>query len=278
LAVSLIDVATLARRLAGSDQPTVIDVRWRLGDPSARPAYRHGHVPGAAFLDLDAELCGEPGPGGRHPLPPVGRLQAALRAAGVRTDRTVVAYDHGDGQAAARLWWTLRWAGHGDVSVLDGGFAAWVDADRPVEPGEAEPPYGDFVVLPGQLPVLDADGAARLARDGVLVDARAAERYRGEVEPVDREPGRIPGAVNIPVAQLVGADGRLLPAAELRQAFEAAGVRADRPVGAYCGSGVSAARTVFALHEAGFDGAGLYVGSWSEWITDPSRPRALGAA
>jgi thiosulfate/3-mercaptopyruvate sulfurtransferase len=276
--VSLIDEASLARRLAGADPPTVIDVRWRLGEPSARPAYRHGHVPGAAFLDLDAELCGSPGPGGRHPLPAVERLQAALRTAGVRNDRAVVAYDHGDGQAASRLWWTLAWAGHADVAVLDGGFATWTRAGRPVEPGEAEPPHGDFVVRPGQLPVLDADGAARLARDGVLLDARVAERFRGEIEPVDREPGRIPGAINVPVAALVGADGRLLPAAELRRVFEAAGVRGDEPVGAYCGSGVSAARTVFALHEAGFRDAGLYVGSWSEWITDPSRPRALGAA
>jgi thiosulfate/3-mercaptopyruvate sulfurtransferase len=231
VAVSLIDEASLARRLAGSGPPTVIDVRWRLGEPSARPAYRHGHVPGAAFLDLDAELCGEPGPHGRHPLPPVVHLQDALRTAGVRGDRTVVAYDHGDGQAASRLWWTLRWAGHADVAVLDGGFAAWVAAGRPVEPGEAEPPHGDFVVRPGHLPVLDADGAARLARDGVLLDARVEQRYRGEIEPVDREPGRIPGAVNLPVAQLLGADGRLRPAAELRQVFEAAGVRVDRPVG-----------------------------------------------
>jgi thiosulfate/3-mercaptopyruvate sulfurtransferase len=275
--VSLIDEATLARRLAGSDPPTVIDVRWRLGEASARPAYRHGHVPGAAFLDLDADLCGEPGPGGRHPLPPVARLQEALRVAGVRADRAVVAYDHGDGQPASRLWWTLRWAGHTDVAVLDGGFAAWTAAGRPVEPGEAEPPHGDFVVRPGHLPVLDADGAARLARDGVLLDARVEQRYRGEIEPVDREPGRIPGAVNVPAAALVGADGRLLPADELRRVFAAAGVRDQTPVGAYCGSGVTAARTVFALHQAGFDGAGLYVGSWSEWITDPSRPRALGA-
>jgi thiosulfate/3-mercaptopyruvate sulfurtransferase len=278
VAVSLIDVATLARRLAGSDPPTVIDVRWRLGERSARPAYRHGHVPGAAFLDLDAELCGDPGPGGRHPLPPIERLRDALHAAGVRNDRAVVAYDHGDGQAASRLWWTLRWAGHADAAVLDGGFAAWTEAGRPIEPGEAEPPHGDFVIRPGQLPVLDADGAARVARDGVLLDARVEQRHRGEVEPVDREPGHIPGAVNLPVARLLGADGRLRPAAELRQVFEAAGVRADGPVGAYCGSGVTAARTVFALHQAGFDGAGLYVGSWSEWITDPSRPRARGAA
>ena len=277
VAVSLIDVPTLARRLAGSDPPTVIDVRWRLGEPSAHAAYRHGHVPGAAFLDLDADVCGEPGPGGRHPLPPRERLQDVLRGAGVRDNHPVVAYDHGDGQPAARLWWTLRWAGHPDVAVLDGGYAAWVAAGRPVEPGEAEPPYGDFVVRPGNLPVVDADGAARIAREGVLIDARVPARYRGEREPVDPVAGRIPGAVNQPVADLLGPDGLLPRPARLRELFEAVGVRPDGPVGAYCGSGVSAARTVHALHEAGIP-ASLYVGSWSEWITDPSRPVARGDA
>jgi thiosulfate/3-mercaptopyruvate sulfurtransferase len=250
-------------------------VRWRLGEPSARPAYGHGHIPGAAFLDLDGEVSRAPGAGGRHPLPPTDQLQEALRRAGVREHRPVVVYDHGDGQAAARLWWTLRWAGQADVTVLDGGYAAWVAGGRPVEPGEAVPPYGDITVRPGQLPVVDADGAARLAREGVLLDARVAERYRGEKEPIDPVAGRIPGAVNLPLAELATADGRLRPAAELREIFEAAGVRADGAVGAYCGSGVSAARTVLALHEAGFDGA-LYVGSWSEWITDTSRPVARG--
>jgi thiosulfate/3-mercaptopyruvate sulfurtransferase len=276
VAVSTIDVATLARGLAGAHPPTVIDVRWRLGQPSARSAYRDGHVPGAAFLDLDADVSGEPGPGGRHPLPAPSALQEALRRAGVRQDHPVVVYDHGDGQPAARLWWTLRWAGHPDVAMLDGGYAAWFDAERPVEPGDAEPPYGDFVVRPGQMPVADAAGAARLAEEGVLLDARVPERYRGEVEPIDPVPGRVPGAVNLPVAALTDVDGRLLPARRLREIFEAAGVRAGRPVGAYCGSGVTAARTVFALHEAGFDEAVLYVGSWSEWITDPARPVAMG--
>jgi thiosulfate/3-mercaptopyruvate sulfurtransferase len=275
-AVSIIDVPTLARRLAAADPPTVIDVRWRLGQPSARSAYRDGHVPGATFLDLDADVCGQPGPGGRHPLPEPDRLEEALRRAGVRHDHPVVVYDHGDGQPASRLWWTLRWAGHPDVAVLDGGYGAWVEAGRPVEPGDAEPPYGDIVVRPGQLPVADAAGAARLAEEGVLLDARVPERYRGEVEPIDPVPGRVPGAVNLPVAGLADPDGRLLPPERLRETFEAAGVRADRPVGAYCGSGVTAARTVFALHEAGFDHAVLYVGSWSEWITDPARLVAMG--
>jgi len=275
--VALIDVPTLARLLAGSRPPAVIDVRWRLGAPPARPAYLDGHIPGAAFLDLDRDLSGEPGPGGRHPLPPPRRLEAALRRAGVRENQPVVVYDGGDGQPAARLWWTLRWAGHSDVAVLDGGYAAWVADGRPIEPGEAEPPYGDFTVRPGQLPVADAAGARRLAAgEGVLLDARVPERYRGETEPIDPVAGHIPGAVNLPAGRLAGVDGRLRAPDELRAIFDAAGVRAGGPVGAYCGSGVTAARTVLALHTAGFDDAALYVGSWSEWITDSSRPVARG--
>jgi thiosulfate/3-mercaptopyruvate sulfurtransferase len=275
--VPLIDDATLAQQLAGADPPTVIDVRWQLGGPPGIDDYRHSHIPGAAFLDLDAELCGAPGPGGRHPLPDVALLQTALRQAGVRAGNPVVAYDAGDMQAAARLWWTLRWAGHNAVQVLDGGYAAWVAANRPVESGEPTPTPGDFTVQPGQLRVLDAEQAAQLARAGVLLDARIAPRFRGEMEPIDRVAGHIPGAVNLPAARLVRPDGRLLSATALRDVFREAGVRAGEPVGAYCGSGVTAAQTVLALHVAGFDDAALYVGSWSHWVTDPARPVAAGA-
>jgi thiosulfate/3-mercaptopyruvate sulfurtransferase len=274
--VALIDVPTLAQRLAGIHPPTVIDVRWRLGGPPGRAGYLTGHIPGAAYLDLDRDVAAPPGPGGRHPLPDSEDLQASLRRAGVRGDNPVVIYDAEDGHAAARLWWTLRWAGHPDVAVLDGGFTAWMADGRPVEPGEAVPPAGDFVVRPGQLPLVDAEGAAALARDGVLLDAGVAPRFGGAEEPIDPVAGRIPGAVNVPAADLTAADGRLRPPAELRSRFEAAGVRADRPVGAYCGSGVTAAHTVLALDLAGFSGAALYVGSWSHWITDPDRPVALG--
>jgi thiosulfate/3-mercaptopyruvate sulfurtransferase len=187
----------------------------------------------------------------------------------------VVAYDGGDGQAAARLWWTLRWAGHDEVRVLDGGYAAWVAADRPVEPGSAFPPRGDVVVSPGGLPVLDASGAAAVASAGTLLDARIAPRYRAEMEPIDPVAGHIPGAVNLPAAQLLDATGRLLSPEKLRATFEEAGVRPG-PVGAYCGSGVTAAQTILALHLAGFDNPALYVGSWSEWCHDRQRPIALG--
>jgi thiosulfate/3-mercaptopyruvate sulfurtransferase len=286
--VALIDVPTLARALSGPlpQRPTVIDVRWKLGGPPGRDEYLAGHIPGATFLDLDAEVAGPPGRGGRHPLPEAGALQAALRRAGVRAGHPVVVYDAGDGLGSARLWWTLRWAGHRNVSVLDGGLAAWIAAGQPLEAGEVVATPGDIVVNPGGMPVLDADGAAELARTGVLLDARAPERYRGEQEPIDPVAGHIPGAVNLPASTLVDESGRLRPAAEVVAAFEAAAARAPAaqarpeavrslPVGAYCGSGVAAAQTVLALHTAGIE-ASLYVGSWSEWCADESRPVARG--
>jgi thiosulfate/3-mercaptopyruvate sulfurtransferase len=279
-AFPLIEPAALAR-LLGPDTPTdrrpsVLDVRWRLGGPPGRADYDAGHLPGAVFVDLDRELCGPPGAGGRHPLPDAGALQRVLRAAGVRGDRPVVAYDGGDGMAAARLWWTLRWAGHPDPRVLDGGFPAWAGAGHPVEVGAVAPSPGDFAVEGGAMPVLDASAAAAVARDGVLVDARTAVRFRGETEPVDPVAGRVPGARNVPHADLVGSDGRLRSAAQLRSAFARAGISAGTRAGAYCGSGVTAAHTVLAMTVAGIPDPALYVGSWSEWVTDPSRPVATG--
>jgi thiosulfate/3-mercaptopyruvate sulfurtransferase len=275
--VTLIAVADAAAQLAQPQPPTVLDVRWRLGGPPGRDAYGDGHLPGAVFVDLDADLCGPPGAAGRHPLPDPADLQAALRAAGVRAGHPVIVYDDGDGQAAARLWWTLRWAGHDQVSVLDGGYAAWVAAGRPVTTDEVTPAAGDIEVHPGGLPVLDATDAAKLAADGVLIDARIGPRYRGETEPVDPVAGHLPGAVNLPNSELAAPDGRLLPVADLSAAFASVGVDPAAPVGAYCGSGVSAARTILALHVAGRPDAALYVGSWSNWVADPDRPIATGA-
>jgi thiosulfate/3-mercaptopyruvate sulfurtransferase len=254
---------------------TVLDVRWRLGGPPGRIDYDAGHVPGAAFLDLDDDLCGPPGAAGRHPLPDPARLQVALRGAGVRAGRTVVVYDYGDGLAAARAWWTLRWAGLRDVRVLDGGYPAWLAVDGIVEVGGDEAGGGDVTVSPGGMPVLDADQAGRTA---VLLDARQGPRFRGEAEPIDAIAGHIPGARSVPYADLVEPDGRLRTADALRDRFAAAGAKEGTAVGAYCGSGVTAAHTVLALAEAGIDGAGLYVGSWSNWITDPDRPIATGDA
>jgi len=257
--------------------PTLLDVRWRLGGPHGRKDYLAGHIPGATFVDLDADVCGPPGGGGRHPLPDLDALQAALRTAGVTNERPVVVYDAGDGMPAARLWWTLRWAGHPDVRVLDGGFVAWQRAGLPIETGERRVQRGDFTVVPGNLPALDADGAAAYARRGALFDARTAARFRGENEPIDPVAGRIPGAGSLPYADLVRADGMLLPAEELRKAMTQAGVPESGTVGAYCGSGVTAAHTVWAMTVAGLESPALYIGSWSEWIRDPSRPVATGA-
>lgn len=266
----LIEPAALAKQLSAPRPPVLLDVRWRLGGPPGAGDYAAGHLPGASFVDLDGQLCGPPGAGGRHPLPDPRRLEAVLRVAGVRSDRGVVVYDGGDGAAAARTWWTLCWAEHPDVRVLAGGYPAWVDAGHEVTTESHPPVPGDVTVRPGGMPVLDAAGAAQLASQGVLLDARAPQRYRGETEPVDPVAGHIPGAVNLPAAEL----GDDLDAQRARLAR--AGVGPQVPVGAYCGSGVTAAQLVLALHRAGRPDAALYVGSWSHWVTDPDRPIATG--
>jgi thiosulfate/3-mercaptopyruvate sulfurtransferase len=278
----LVDAASLAGELAAAEPPVLLDVRWRLGGPPGIESYRAGHLPGAVYLDLDRDLAGPPGAGGRHPLPAAADFEAAMRRAGVRRRSSVVAYDDGDSTVAARAWWTLRYFGHERVRVLDGGFRGWAAAGFPVTaelpetaelPDTAEPP--DFTARPGQMPVLDAAGAAELAGSGRLLDARAAERYRGETEPVDAVAGHIPGAVSAPTAGNVTADGRFASPERLRERFAALGVQAGVEVGAYCGSGVTAAHEVLALRLAGIPAA-LYVGSWSGWIADPDRPVATG--
>ena len=189
----LTDVGALARALAGHAPPVLLDVRWRLGGPPGIETYRAGHLPRAVFVDLDADLAAEPGPAGRHPLPPAGRFQAAMRRAGVSNGNSVVVYDEADATAAARAWWLLRYFGHRDCQVLDGGFRAWVAAGGQLATGEgAAPGGGDFTARAGQMPVLDADAAAGLARQGHLLDARTRERYRGEKEPIDPVAGHIP--------------------------------------------------------------------------------------
>jgi thiosulfate/3-mercaptopyruvate sulfurtransferase len=277
----LIEVRSLAAALAGPSPPVVLDVRWRLGGPPAVDSYLDGHLPGAVFVDLDTDLAGPPGAAGRHPLPDPAAFEAGMRRAGVRPGRLVVAYDDGDSTIAARAWWTLRYFGHDAARVLDGGLRAWRAAGQPVTSGPGGPPArpapGEpvFTARPGQLPLLDHAGAAAVARAGMLLDARAAARYRGETEPIDRVAGHIPGAVSAPTSANVTADGLLLSPAQLRVRFAALGVRPGRQVGTYCGSGVTAAHEVLALDLAGIPAA-LYVGSWSGWISDPDRPIATG--
>ncbi|WP_030982532.1 sulfurtransferase [Streptomyces sp. NRRL WC-3744] len=278
---AIITASELAHELTGGNPPVLLDVRWQLSTAKAagapafdgRAEYAAGHLPGAVFVDLDRELAAAPGAQGRHPLPDLAEFGAAMRRAGVSAARPVVVYDGGQGWAAARAWWLLIWTGHPDVRVLDGGLPSW---EGELSTGTPVPAEGDFEPTPGAAGLLDADGAAALARTGVLLDARAGERYRGEVEPIDRVGGHIPGAVSAPTTENVGPDGRFLPAAELRDRFKALGVSEDAEVGVYCGSGVSAAHEVLALAVAGIPAA-LYVGSWSEWSGDPSRPVAVGA-
>ncbi|MFJ1929206.1 MULTISPECIES: sulfurtransferase [unclassified Streptomyces] len=269
----IISASEYVSESAGPRPPVLLDVRWQLGGPPGRPDYEAGHIPGAVYVDLDSELAGPAGSGGRHPLPDPAEFGAVMRRAGVGRDSSVIVYDGGQGWAAARAWWLLRWTGHRDVRVLDGGLAAWTGELSKETPAPAE---GDFVPEPGALPLLDADGAAALARSGLLLDARAAERYRGDVEPIDRVGGHIPGAVSAPTVENVGADGRFLPAEELAARFTGLGADGDAvDVGVYCGSGVSGAHEVLALEVAGFTGA-LYAGSWSQWSADETRPVATG--
>jgi thiosulfate/3-mercaptopyruvate sulfurtransferase len=291
----LISAPALAAELAGEPVPVLLDVRWRLPGPPGIDSYREGHLPDAVFADLDRDLAGPPGPAGRHPLPDPAAFQAAMRAAGVSQDRPAVVYDDGDAMAAARAWWTLRYFGHRDVRVLDGGYRAWTGAGLPVTAAGPVPEPGDFTAEPGHMPVLDAAGAQATARAGLLLDARAGERYRGEAEPVDPVAGHIPGAVSAPTAGNANPDGTFRDPAELAARFAALGAVPEEstrdeastgspnagapPVtltGTYCGSGVTAAHEVLALALAGIPAA-LYVGSWSGWITDPARPVATGA-
>jgi len=279
----LISPAELAKALAGDEPPVLIDVRWRLGGPPGLDSYQAGHVPGAVYVDLDTQLAGAPGNCGRHPLPETADFEAAMRAAGVRSDRNVVVCDEADSTTAARAWWMLRYYGHEQVRVLDGGFSAWAAAGLPVSTRDTVPEPGDFTASPGRMPVLDAASAGATARSGILLDARAPARYRGQTEPVDRVAGHIPGALSAPTAENVTADGRFRPVADLCARFADLGIKAAADgtaecpdeVGVYCGSGVTAAHQMLALTLAGIPAA-LYVGSWSDWITDPARPVATG--
>lgn len=261
--------------MSSTDRLVLLDVRWKLGGPPGREDYLAGHLPGAVFVGLDTELAahGEP-QDGRHPLPSIESLQAAARRWGLREGGSVVAYDDNGNLASARLWWLLRWAGFDDVRLLDGGLAAWVAAGGTLEADDVVPEPGDVTLDGGHLATIDIDDAA--AYPGVLLDARAAERYAGEVEPIDPKAGHIPGAVSAPTTDNLDADGRFRPAAELRRRFEALGVRDGVDVAAYCGSGVTAAHEVAALAIAGFD-AGLYPGSWSQWSNHDDRPVATGS-
>ena len=274
---TLIDAAAL-QRLA---RPFVLlDCRFDLSDPGyGARAYAAGHLPGAQRADLEHDLSGRPdGRNGRHPLPERAAFAATVARWGIAPDVAVVAYDAEGGPYAARAWWLLRWLGHDAVAVLDGGLAAWTAVGGALETAVPPPAHGatPYPARPQPaMPTIDADALASALGRVTLVDARASERFRGEVEPIDPVAGHIPGAMNRVFKQNLGADGRFLSAAALRTAFEAFGaLPAD--VVHQCGSGVTACHNLLAMEHAGLVGSVLYPGSWSEWCSDPSRPVARG--
>lgn len=270
--MTLISVAELADRIDDADV-VVCDVRFYLADHGqGRREYDAGHLPGARFVDLHTELADGSG-GGRHPLPDVDDFVALLERLGIQPGTQVVAYDSAGGAIASRLWWMLRSIGHGRVAVLDGGYPAWVAAGHPVA---AEPPTVTstrYPTPPGWTGVVDADAVAESASlGGTIIDSRAADRFRGDHEPIDAQAGHIPGAINLFHGDNLGPDGRHLPVGELARRFADAG---SSPI-VYCGSGVTACHNLLAMSLVGLAGARLYPGSWSEWSSDPDRPIATG--
>lgn len=267
----------------------VFDVRHELADHQAgRRAYEAGHVPGALYLDHEVQLCApRTGRNGRHPLPERSDFAALMRAQGLTARTEVVAYDSGNGAFAAHLWWMLRWLGHEAVSVLDGGWEAWQAAGGAVETGTRTPRLSEAQALQGQalsgkpsMPIVDARAVLANLDDHRLtvLDARAAARFSGSVEPMDPVAGHIPGALNRPFTLNLGADGHFKSPAQLREEFEALlGERLDRGIVHQCGSGITACHNLFAMELAGLRGSALYPGSWSEWCSDPTRPVARGA-
>jgi thiosulfate/3-mercaptopyruvate sulfurtransferase len=292
---TLIEVESL-RTLMGTPGTLVLDCRFDLAAPAAgREAYLRGHIPSARYLDLNRDLSAPvSAASGRHPLPDPVALGAFFRGMGVVPDTQAVVYDESNGSFAARAWWLLRWLGHSKVAVLDGGMSAWLRAEGPLESGEPsrgapDPNTGDALGPGGAL----GPGAAQVDRRAVvgtdeliaaldnprtlLIDARAAERFAGAVEPIDPVAGHIPGAANHPFSANLRADGRFLPPEELERRWrDRLGEASPAEVIVMCGSGVTACHNLLALERAGFTGARLYAGSWSEWIRDPRRPVARG--
>ena len=277
----LVTTEELARHLDDPDW-IVIDTRHGLTNPDVGPrAYAEGHIPGAYFMHVDHDLAGpKTGKNGRHPLPDLDEFAAKLNERGVGPGKQVVVYDDLAGNYAVRLWWMLRWMGHRDVAVLDGGYAGWLAEGRPTMSGVEAVAPRSFTGRPQTELLVNAEVVGRVARgaeQGRLVDARAPERYRGEVETIDKAAGHIPSAVNRYYMNNLAPSGRFLPPDTLREnLLTAIGGAPPSEVIAYCGSGVTACHNLLALEHAGLTGARLYPGSWSEWSADPSRPIATG--
>lgn len=270
----LITPDELAEEIDHNPRLRILDVRWRLDRPDGHPDYLNGHIPGAVYVDLDRELAthGEP-TDGRHPLPDPGALQTSARSWGINDGDSVVVYDDLKSLSAARAWWVLVDAGIEDVRILDGSLRNWISAGYPLDAGPVMPQIGSVTLTTGLLPRLTIDEVGRLPNEGVLLDVRAEERYRGEVEPIDPRAGHIPGAINAPTTASIDSDGRFLEVEQLRARFRDLGVDDTRDVGVYCGSGVTASHAFVALTLAGFSPR-LYPGSWSQWSNHPERPIA----
>lgn len=280
----LIDAKTLLDNL--NNDWLVLDARHDLTDPQAGlNAYRQGHIPGAVFISGDATASGEKnGSNGRHPLPDPARFAAAMRQAGLRPGRQVVVYDGAGGMFASRIWWMLRWIGHEPVALLDGGWAQWLACSGPVAHDSATvvPAVAQVQPESGVAPAMPSVDVSFIeqqlgASQWFMLDARSAERFRGEVEPIDPVAGHIPGAFNRPNTLNLQENGRFKPADQL--AAEFGQLLAGRPTGQvihHCGSGISACHNLFAMELAGLKGSALYAGSWSEWCADPARPVATG--
>lgn len=264
-------------------QVRIADVRWYLLDKTkdGRQEYLRGHIPGAVFVDVDSALAAPFGQGpGRHPLPSARVFSEAASRAGIGPDTHVVAYDDSGGASAARLWWLLRYYGHNSVSLLDGGIVRWVAEGRPLETQEPSVPRATFVPRPQRGWVLDQATVNEFRDDpsALILDVRAAERYRGEVEPIDPRAGHVPGAVSAPYSGNFRSadDPRFLEPDRLRARFEELGAGRAEKIVSYCGSGVNACQNILALHLAGFENTLLYEGSWSDWCRNPERPAAVG--
>ena len=278
----LISAAELQQALRGPVPPRVLDASFELAAPQAgRRTFEAAHVPGAAYVHLDEDLCGtKTGLNGRHPLPALAAFAQTLGALGLNPEQDVVVMDRGNSMFAARLWWMLRWAGHARVRVLDGGWSAWADISGASESGAGRArlpqaqPYP--AALDASMPSVDADTLQARLQQVRLIDARAPERFRGDVEPLDPVAGHIPGAINLPFTANLDASGRFLPAAALQARWHA--VVGEDPAGVVhqCGSGVTACHNLLATMVAGYAPGGLYPGSWSEWCADPRRPVARG--
>jgi len=272
----LVDVEELRTLLVEERRLVLLDVRWSLADPDGHRAYCLGHLPGALFVDLDHDLAAPATTeDGRHPLPELEDLQAAARRWGIDDGDPVIVYDDSGGTSAARAWWLLRWGGLKDVRILDGGLQAWIASGGLLEDGDVRVSPGSVVLTPGHMPVAEVDDVAAFPSHGVLIDARAAERYVGDVEPIDTRAGHVPGAVNIPTTDNLREDQTFKSDEELVDQFAAVGVEKETDVAVYCGSGVTATHEILALKAIGVHAA-LYPGSWSQWSADGARPVATG--